>query len=199
METQVRLRASSPNGWPREDFTLAENTEDLLDHEREFASGESFAYTVLSLDEAEVLGCVYLNPPDGSADVNVHLWVREREYADGYALWLHALVDGWLHGSWPFERIRYLRPDYCFASGRCLCGAVRFYAGPVRGPLELCHCPRCRRASGSGFAAMVGVGEVRFTAASELVKTHTLELLSSPPAYRRSFCGTCVNCRQLHR
>ena len=41
------------------------------------------------------------------------------------------------------------------ASGGCLCGGVRFeVAGPLS-EIELCHCPRCRRAYGSAFAATV--------------------------------------------
>ena len=32
--------------------------------------------------------------------------------------------------------------------GGCLCGAVRFeFDGPID-ELELCHCPRCRKATG---------------------------------------------------
>ncbi len=192
METQARLRASAPNGWPREGFTLEENTRDLLDHEREFEQRESFAYTVLSLDEVEVLGCVYLNPPaDAEADVDVHLWIRERDYGAGYALRLHQLVDDWLKSRWPFERVRYLRPDYYFAQGSCLCGLVRFYAGPLRGPLELCHCSRCRRSSGSAFAATMGVGEVRFQAGADEVRRFELSVDNGPPAYARSFCKRC--------
>jgi hypothetical protein len=192
METQERLRASAPNGWPREGFTLEENTRDLIEHEREFEARESFAYTVLSLDEVDVLGCVYFNPPaDPDADVDVHLWIREREYAGGYALRLHRIVDDWLAGSWPFARVRYLRPAYCFAPGECLCGAVRYHAGPLRGPLELCHCPRCRRASGSAFAATVGVGEVRFDAGADRVRRFEHEIEDHPPGYGRCFCDRC--------
>lgn len=33
--------------------------------------------------------------------------------------------------------------------GSCLCGGVRFEITRFIGPFELCHCSRCRKASGS--------------------------------------------------
>jgi len=41
--------------------------------------------------------------------------------------------------------------------GECLCGAVQFEVASVVGPFELCHCNRCRKSSGSAYAAIVGV------------------------------------------
>ena len=41
--------------------------------------------------------------------------------------------------------------------GGCLCGAIRFEVARFVGPFELCHCSRCRSASGSAFMAMIGV------------------------------------------
>ena len=41
--------------------------------------------------------------------------------------------------------------------GSCLCGGVKFEITRAVGPFELCHCSRCRKASGSAFAAGLGV------------------------------------------
>ena len=41
--------------------------------------------------------------------------------------------------------------------GGCLCGGVRFEIDRAVGPFELCHCRRCRKASGSAFMAGIGV------------------------------------------
>jgi len=192
METAQRLRASAPNGWPRPGFTLEENHEDLRRHQEEFEQGLSFAYTMLSPDETEVLGCVYLNPPRKSADdVDVHMWVRERIWSQGMAQLLHRDVDDWLRGVWRFSAISYQRPDYYFSHGRCLCGQVAYYAGPLNTPFELCHCSRCRRASGSACVAGIMAGEVRFTAGRERVTSITLPVKENPPGYRRIFCDTC--------
>lgn len=192
METQQRLRAGAPNGWPAEGFTLEENRQDLIKHEREFAERSNFAFTVLALDRSEVLGCVYLNPAaEGGDGVDVHMWVREREYERGLDQHLHRHIDAWLRSDWPFETINYLRPDYYFARGSCLCETVVFYAGPITGPFELCHCSRCRRASGSAFVAGVGVGEVRFVTGADKIRRCELPVIQQPPPYVRCFCESC--------
>ncbi len=77
--------------------------------------------------------------------------------------------------------------------GGCLCGAVRFEVDRVVGPFELCHCPRCRRASGSAFAACVGVRTeaFRLLSGAEWIRTYEAPLRERPPAYRVAFCARC--------
>lgn len=77
--------------------------------------------------------------------------------------------------------------------GGCLCGGVRFEISNVVGPFELCHCNRCRKATGSAFMPGLGVHRENFTWLSgrELVKTFETPLLETPPAYRTSFCSVC--------
>jgi hypothetical protein len=79
--------------------------------------------------------------------------------------------------------------DADVASGRCLCGAVRY---EVRGPLRnvlLCHCVECRRWTGHVFAAtaarrsdlvLVAGGDLRW-----------VESPASETGARRGFCGNC--------
>ena len=106
METRIRLRAVSSHGWPREGFTLDENISDLDRHEREFRNREAFAYTVVTLDETRVLGCIYINPCDGEYDAVVSLWVRdsEQELLD----FLMTTVRAWVADVWPFTLVRYV-------------------------------------------------------------------------------------------
>jgi hypothetical protein len=77
--------------------------------------------------------------------------------------------------------------------GSCLCGGVRFEIKKAVGPFELCHCSRCRKVSGSAFAAMIGVrGEdFRLLQGKELISTYEAPLLESPPPYRTTFCSRC--------
>jgi len=77
--------------------------------------------------------------------------------------------------------------------GSCLCGGVRFEIKGAVGPFELCHCNRCRKVSGSAFAAMVGVRteDFRLLQGKELITTYEAPLLESPPPYRTSFCSRC--------
>lgn len=77
--------------------------------------------------------------------------------------------------------------------GGCLCGAVRFeLTGPLS-PIELCHCPKCRRAYGTAFAATLyaRAEDFRWTAGAEEVATFDAPLEREPPAYRHCFCRRC--------
>ena len=78
-------------------------------------------------------------------------------------------------------------------TGSCLCGGVRFEIARAVGPFELCHCRRCRKASGSAFAAMVGVRtrDFRLIEGAELVATYDAPILEKPPPYRVFFCRRC--------
>ena len=77
--------------------------------------------------------------------------------------------------------------------GSCLCGGVRFEIAKAVGPFELCHCNRCRKASGSAFSAFLGVEatDYRLLAGAELIASYDAPILRAPPAYRSSFCRRC--------
>jgi hypothetical protein len=78
-------------------------------------------------------------------------------------------------------------------TGSCLCGGVAFEIAGAVGPFELCHCRRCRKASGSAFAAMLGVrtADFRMLRGGDLIATYDAPILRRPPAYRVSFCRRC--------
>ena len=77
--------------------------------------------------------------------------------------------------------------------GSCLCGAVRFEVVRFIGPFELCHCSRCRKASGSAFAAMIGVDAADFSwiSGSEEVVSFAAPVIEHPPGYASAFCRHC--------
>jgi hypothetical protein len=70
---------------------------------------------------------------------------------------------------------------------------VRFEVGRFVGPFELCHCTRCRRASGSAFAAMIGVRaeDFRWLSGRDQVRSYEAPILRRPPAYKTAWCATC--------
>jgi ketosteroid isomerase-like protein len=73
-------------------------------------------------------------------------------------------------------------------TGGCLCGAVRFEIDGSLGPITCCHCSRCRRASGSAFAAAASVDVDCFhVIAGEDLVGH----FESSPQNRRAFCTRC--------
>ena len=120
MDSRDMLRIWSGTSWPADDFTLAENREDLERHQREHTEGTAFTFTVLSPDGSECLGCVYVNPtdrfipsddlvgsveglPEGTAVVG--FWVRQsRRDGDLEGRLLESLV-GWLRESWDFPAV----------------------------------------------------------------------------------------------
>ena len=77
IESQSLLHTMFGGPWPRDGFTLAENLADLERHQQEFLDRIAFAYTIVSLDEIKVLGCLYINPPrKTNADAEIRMWVR---------------------------------------------------------------------------------------------------------------------------
>jgi hypothetical protein len=102
------LLHSMGSSWPREGFTIEENLADLERHQQEFVDRKAFAYTVVSLDEDRVLGCVYINPTENEdADAQVFMWVRQSEYDKGLDAVLFKAVRDWMDSSWPFEVVIY--------------------------------------------------------------------------------------------
>lgn len=77
--------------------------------------------------------------------------------------------------------------------GSCLCGGVAFEIARAAGPFELCHCTRCRKASGSAFVAGLGVKREHFRLVQgrELIKSYEAPIRTAPPAYRACFCSSC--------
>jgi hypothetical protein len=71
-------------------------------------------------------------------------------------------------------------------TGGCLCGAVRYQSTEPLNAATLCHCPSCRRASGSHVLGLVTVARrgLQFTA------EHPAEYRSSD-AVVRTFCSRC--------
>lgn len=95
-------------GRPESSLTLEQDLIDLGWHQKEFQTRRSFAYTMMSLDESECLGCVYLYPSKNPEyDAVVYLWVRESEFKKGMDGVLFAAVKKWMASEWPFERVGY--------------------------------------------------------------------------------------------
>jgi hypothetical protein len=77
--------------------------------------------------------------------------------------------------------------------GSCLCGGVVFEIARAAGPFELCHCTRCRKASGSAYVAGLGVdaADFRLLAGGELIRRFEAPVVERPPPYRTAFCARC--------
>jgi hypothetical protein len=92
--------------WPPDrGFTAEANLRDLVQHAEEFEARVAFAYTVLSPDSDDVIGCLYLYPGPRPGSVDVRSWVRA-DVADLDPVLRHAVRD-WLAEAWPFDEVLY--------------------------------------------------------------------------------------------
>jgi len=72
--------------------------------------------------------------------------------------------------------------------GSCLCGAVRYEIAGELGPIVLCHCSKCRKASGSAFNAVAPVArrDFRLLSGGDAIARH-----ESSPGVCLAFCRHC--------
>ena len=107
IESRELLHKIFGGPWPREGFTIEENLKDLQRHQQEFLDRERFAYTVVSLDESKVLGCLYINPPEEKTGYKPYamMWVRQSEYDKGLDNILFQSVKKWIKEDWPFDEL----------------------------------------------------------------------------------------------
>jgi hypothetical protein len=113
MESREYLRPWEQTGWPTDDFTLDEDREDVVMLEERHNAQQAFTYTMVTPDETECLGCVYLMPPDARSyrevtvtpvgdarwedyGALVNFWVRTSRLASGVDERLLAELRAWL-------------------------------------------------------------------------------------------------------
>src|SRR5262249_22189853 len=114
MSSAEQLRRWSQSDWPSDDFTLAQNLDDLQRHEREHGTREAFTFTVLNPQATRCLGCVYITPVVPQAAhlcagatyaANVGFWVRTSELANDLDKHLFATLREWFSTAWAFDAI----------------------------------------------------------------------------------------------
>ena len=120
--SEDRLRTIfDPGGdWPS-GLTLEQNIIELGWHQTEFQLRTSFAYTVVSLDELEVLGCVYIYPTSiAEYDAEITMWVRQSRVEEGLDQHLFETVETWVSDHWPLENPAYPGRQISFSDWRTL-------------------------------------------------------------------------------
>ncbi|HKR81536.1 MAG TPA: hypothetical protein VJR27_00880 [Candidatus Saccharimonadales bacterium] len=115
-ETIRKVRGGT---WPKGAITEEEDHADLVEHGRQFRERAAFAYSVLTQDERECAGCVYIYPPrhpfddsdqsamPADADAAVSMWVTRAAYETGFYPVLYGFVTEWIAQAWPFKRAYY--------------------------------------------------------------------------------------------
>jgi len=113
MGSRERLWAKygEPWGWPPATMSFDADREDLERHEAEIAARETFNYAVLDDAESELLGCVYIDPPDAhsppGSDALVSWWVVDAAVGTELERALDELVPRWLADTWGFQAVHH--------------------------------------------------------------------------------------------
>jgi hypothetical protein len=83
--------------------------------------------------------------------------------------------------------------DRNLIEGGFLCGRIRFEIDAFVGPFELCHCSRCRKASGSAFVSGVGVkiADFRWISGRDEIRRFEAPVVERPPGYQTAFYNRC--------
>lgn len=93
--------------WPA-GLTLTEDLIDLAWHQREFTLRSSFAYTVMTTDETQCLGCCYINPSDRRGyDALAWYWGRGDRMSSGLDERIGQAFRNWLLRDWPFKNVAF--------------------------------------------------------------------------------------------
>ena len=96
-------------GWPAETITYEADREDLERHADEIERHETFNYAVLDEAETELLGCVYIDPPEADSppgtDAVCSWWVVDAHAGGPLEAALDELVPRWLADTWGFRQV----------------------------------------------------------------------------------------------
>ena len=98
-------------GWPPATMTPEQDRDDLAHHEAEIAAHETFNYAILDEAETELLGCVYIDPPEPGSptgtDAVVSWWVVDRMAGSALDTELGEFVPRWLDDACGFRAVDY--------------------------------------------------------------------------------------------
>ncbi len=99
-------------GWPPATMTAEQDRVDLARHAAEAERHESFNYALFDAAESELIGCVYIDPPEKfGADAEISWWVRDEYVGSDLEAALDELVPRWIADFWPFAEPRYVGRD----------------------------------------------------------------------------------------
>jgi len=125
MASTAMLRRWSQSDWPSDDFTLAENLADLVEHEQEHEARVAFTYTVMNPEATMCHGCVYIKPPwplltdnepglfkaDQPYRARCAFWVRESRLADDLDRHLLGTLMTWFQRDWAFSVVHFFTSE----------------------------------------------------------------------------------------
>ncbi len=109
------IRETRGGSWPSGQISREDDLLDLAWHEREFNSGDSYAYVIYTNNDV-YLGCFYLYGIGSRTsltgetidyDVDASWWVTSKAYEEGYYEKVYAALQQWLEQDFKFAKISY--------------------------------------------------------------------------------------------
>ncbi len=98
-------------GWPPATMTYEQDREDLARHEADIAARETFNYALLDAGESELLGCVYIDPPEpdspSGCDAISSWWVVDSAVGTDLERALGEVVPRWLAQTWGLRAVQF--------------------------------------------------------------------------------------------
>ena len=96
-------------GWPTATMTAEADRVDLARHADEMTRNESFNYALFDDAETALLGCVYIDPPEGvGADAEISWWVVDGLVGSPIEAALDVFIPTWIDDAWPLQTPRYV-------------------------------------------------------------------------------------------
>ena len=98
--------------WPHDAMSHLRD-QDVARHESAIAPAlTSFNYALFDLDETELIGCVYIDPPEKpGADADISWWVRDEYVGMVVERALDEWVPSWIKSCWPLRAPRFVGRD----------------------------------------------------------------------------------------
>ena len=96
-------------GWPPEGLTVQQDQIELARREAATRRRQSFSYALFDLGETELLGCVHIDPPQGTdAGAEVSWWVVDCLVGGVIEQTLDCFIPAWIATAWPFAHPVYI-------------------------------------------------------------------------------------------
>ncbi|MFF2051864.1 GNAT family N-acetyltransferase [Leifsonia sp. NPDC058194] len=128
MQTRDLLRLWEQTSWPADDFTVADNREDLVELAERHSAGRAFTFTVRDPGDSRCLGCVYIFPHDAAflarasvtargnvdwatVDAVVYFWLRTGFADDASDASLLDALRRWFSDTWHLTRVVYVTSE----------------------------------------------------------------------------------------
>lgn len=116
MVSREQLRRWGQTTWPADNFTLEENLDDLVRHERDHEERVSFTFTVFNPADTRCLGCVYLVRPapavagrigPATDPIQVSFWARSDELTSDLDAHILGTLRDWFAREWWFDAVAF--------------------------------------------------------------------------------------------